>query len=279
MKKMKHIAVVLRGHVRTWHFNAPKVFEFYDEIADNVDYYFTTWDTSNTDDVKETFNKRNLIHYQIISANLEGGDSINDIGKYYNGSLGPAFMNTLILPYKRLREKELNQKYDCVFDTRPDVMPTRLDILRGDEAGTYITFLKPAKNSVYVPGLELQNEDIALADWLLYCDSDTFEKTTLRYHANKYLYAIGNGPGTQIELREYITANDMHICVSDCIQAFMTRPNVFTLDWKDQKDKSSIIETSGKWPALSSHIKTDMCERYGISLSDYVDTPSITCKI
>ena len=45
---MKNIAVVLRGHVRTWHFNAPKVFEFYNSIADNVDYYFTTWDTSNT---------------------------------------------------------------------------------------------------------------------------------------------------------------------------------------------------------------------------------------
>ena len=38
MKKMKNIAVVLRGQVRTWHFNAPKVFDFYDKIADNVDY-------------------------------------------------------------------------------------------------------------------------------------------------------------------------------------------------------------------------------------------------
>ena len=45
MKKMKNIAVVLRGQVRTWHFNAPKVFDFYNEIADNVDYYFVTWDT------------------------------------------------------------------------------------------------------------------------------------------------------------------------------------------------------------------------------------------
>lgn len=287
MKKMKHIAVVLRGHVRTWHFNAPKVFEFYDEIADNVDYYFTTWDTSNTDDVKETFNKRNLIHYQIISANLEGGDSINDIGKYYNGHIGPAFMNTLILPYKRLREKELDQKYDCIFDTRPDVIPQRIKYIWGDKAGMSIEIIPPTKDTVYTTGLELQTNlsdikqgtDIAIQDWLLYCDSDTFEKTTLRYHANKYLYAMDNGPGTQIELREYITANDMHICVSDCIQAFMTRPNVFTLDWKDQKDKSSIIETSGKWPALSSQIKTDICERYGISLSDYVDTPSITCKI
>ena len=62
MKKFKNIAVVLRGHVRTWHFNAPKVFDFYDSIAENVDYYFITWDSSNTDRIEGTFKDQNLIH-------------------------------------------------------------------------------------------------------------------------------------------------------------------------------------------------------------------------
>jgi len=285
---MKNIAVVLRGHVRTWHFNAPKVFDFYDAIADNVDYYFITWDISNTKGVKETFENRNLINFQIISWELENSILEGDPeGKYYNGHLGPAFMNTLILPYKRLREKELNQKYDCVFDTRPDVMPVRLKHLWGGKSGTPIDTIAPAKETVYTTGLEIhtnlssiaQGKDIAIQDWFLYCDSDTFEKTTLRYHSDKYVYELGNGPGTQIELREYYSQNEMSLCVTDWVKAYMIRPNAFKLDWKDQRDNDKIIDSIREWPTLDSETKTNLCEHYGVSINDYKDTPSITCKI
>ena len=74
MKKMKNIAVVLRGHVRTWHFNAPKVFDFYNEIADNVDYYFITWDTSNTEGVEESFTNQNLIHFHILGHSMHNAE-------------------------------------------------------------------------------------------------------------------------------------------------------------------------------------------------------------
>ena len=59
--KLKHIAVVLRGHVRTWNFCAPKVFDFYNQIAEDVDYYFIVWDTSNTEGIKETFKDQKFI--------------------------------------------------------------------------------------------------------------------------------------------------------------------------------------------------------------------------
>ena len=91
---MKNIAVVLRGHVRTWHFNAPKVFDFYDSIADNVDYYFTTWDTSNTDGIEGTFEDQNLIHFQILSHSIHLRMQFRQQqderkGDWYNGQLGP----------------------------------------------------------------------------------------------------------------------------------------------------------------------------------------------
>ena len=287
---MKNIAVVLRGHVRTWHFNAPKVFEFYDSIADNVDYYFTTWDTSSTKGIEETFVNQNLIHFQIASYSLHNvltteGDSI---GEYYNGHIGPPFMNMLILPHIRRQEKQLDAKYDCIFDSRPDVLPVRNKIIWGESAGDSLSVTYPAPKTIYFTGLEMQTNmltnklDVAMQDWFMYMGSDEFEIFNLRYHSDNRLYKTDDGPGTQIEIREYVADGKvmrMNVCVHDWCQAYMTRPNVFTLDWKDQKDDSSIIETSGKWPALSSQIKTDICERYGISLSDYVDTPSITCKI
>ena len=46
-------------------------------------------------------------------------------GKWYNGHIGPPYMNSLILPHLRRREKKLNKKYDAIFDSRPDVLPIR----------------------------------------------------------------------------------------------------------------------------------------------------------
>lgn len=289
---MKNIAVVLRGHVRTWHFNAPKVFEFYDSIADNVDYYFTTWDTSNTDGIEETFEYQNLIHFQIVSHSFENailteGDFK---GKWYNGQLGPPYMNMMILPHLRRREKQLETKYDCIFDTRPDVLPIRQKILFGEDAGKEISITKPEPNSIYITGLEVQlnlssglptssTEDIAIQDWFLYMGSDEFEKFSMRYHSDNFIYTMGTGPGTQIELREYISVNKMYLCIQDWSRGYMMRPNVFRLDWLDSKDLTTILDTNREWPDLLKDKKIENCERYNIALSDYMDTPSITCKI
>jgi|TARA_R110000823_G_scaffold192883_1_gene324454 hypothetical protein len=291
--KLKHIAVVLRGHVRTWNFCAPKVFDFYNQIAEDVDYYFIVWDTSNTEGIKETFKDQNLIHYQIVShtfdtSELSKGDML---GKYYNAHLGPPFMQTLIIPHKKQREKELGYTYDAIFDSRPDVLPIRKHILHGKDTGSYIPFVKPEYNSVYVTGLELQTnqseqsgsksgkKDIAIQDWFLYMGSNEFEQMAQRYHPDRHVYTDDNGPGTQIELREYAEVNNLFICTSDWVRAFMMRPSVYRLDWLDSKDDSELITTANLWQDLDRDEKIALCERYGISLSDYMDTPSITCKI
>lgn len=292
MKKFKNIAVVLRGHVRTWHFNAPKVFDFYDSIAENVDYYFITWDSSNTDRIEGTFKDQNLIHFQILNWQLEnsiltGG---SQAGKWYNGHLGPPFMNMLALPHIRRQEKHLGNKYECVFDTRPDVLPVRNIYIKGEFTGEPVPLTKPKDKSVYVTGLELQTnlspdnhktglQDIAIKDWCLYMNSDVYEVMTNRYHKDHFVYTLGTGPGTQIELREYIAENNMHLCTNDWVKAYMMRPCVYQLDWLDSQSTGALIDCSNTWQSLDPVEKIALCERYGISLSDYVDTPSITCKI
>ena len=59
----------------------------------------------------------------------------------------------------------------------------------------------------------------------------------------------------------------------------MIRPNVFKLDWKDQRDEEKIIKISNEWSTLDSEVKTNLCKHYGVSVNDYADTPSVTCKI
>ena len=71
----------------------------------------------------------------------------------------------------------------------------------------------------------------------------------------------------------------MSLCVTDWVKAYMIRPNAFKLDWKDQRDNDKIIDSIREWPTLDSETKTNLCEHYGVSINDYKDTPSITCKI
>ena len=149
---------------------------------------------------------------------------------------------------------------------------------------------KPEPNSIYITGLEVQlnlssglptssTEDIAIQDWFLYMGSDEFEKFSMRYHSDNFIYTMGTGPGTQIELREYISVNKMYLCIQDWSRGYMMRPNVFRLDWLDSKDLTTILDTNREWPDLLKDKKIENCERYNIALSDYMDTPSITCKI
>jgi hypothetical protein len=290
MKKMKNIAVVLRGQVRTWHFNAPKVFDFYDKIADNVDYYFITWDTSNTEGIEESFKNQNLIHFHILSYSLNNSlrtESYKE-GEYYNGHLGPPFMNMIMLPHIRRQEKRLGTKYDCIFDTRPDVLPVRNKIIWGEDAGNDLSVTYPDRNTIYFSGLEMHtnlnsNElDVAMQDWFMYMGSDEFEIFNMRYHTDNCVHQHDKGPGTQIEIREYVVSNPvapMTVCVQDWCNAYMLRPNVFRLDWLDRRDTETVLYKSRAWPTMTKEDKITDCERYGISLSDYVDTPSITCKI
>ena len=287
---MKNIAVVLRGHVRTWHFNTSKVFEFYNEIAENVDYYFITWDTSNTEGIEESFVDQNLIHFHILSYSIHNAlitDGAKE-GDYYNGHLGPPFMNMIMLPHIRRQEKCLGAQYDCIFDTRPDVLPVRNQIIWGENAGDDLSITYPNPNTIYFAGLEMQtniktNElDVAMQDWFMYMGSDEFEIFNMRYHADNWVYRHDDGPGTQIEIREYVESNPvtpMTVCIQDWCNAYMLRPNVFRLDWLDSRDTETLLYQSRKWPTMTKEDKITDCERYGISLSDYVDTPSITCKI
>lgn len=115
--KFKNIAVVLRGHVRTWQYNAPAAFEFYDSIAENVDYYFSTWNTPKlrAAKVRDTF-ERGQKELKIFKR-------VDYHDREYTSWGGPAMLSLHIVPYVRQQHKQT--PYDAVFDSRPDVLPGR----------------------------------------------------------------------------------------------------------------------------------------------------------
>lgn len=114
---LNNIAVVLRGHLRTWEWNSPQVFDFYSSIAHNVDYYVATWRTPNlrAGKIDKTFdrlgrrpNVRLWIDYQ---------------DREYTSWGGPALLSLHIAPHVRQQHKQT--PYDVIFDSRPDVAPKR----------------------------------------------------------------------------------------------------------------------------------------------------------
>jgi|TARA_R110000823_G_C15924743_1_gene498980 hypothetical protein len=278
--KMEHIAVVLRGHVRTWHYIYPLVFEFYESIAKEVDYYFITWDTSNSDNIIETFKGKNLIHFQIVPKTI-----CNTL--FYNSYEGPAFMGALLLPHINTREQTLKTPrkiYDAIIDSRPDVLPIRRVMLDVDRVGEQISFIKPEMDTAYVTGIEIQKnlgnapkgnlDDVAIKDWFILHTSDSYKRLLDRYGKYKRTDA-----GCQIEYRECIEENKLNICIMDWLEAIMVRPTCFDISWELRNDHESIIDYSNEWPDTDSEKKKELCLKYGISMSDYMDTISITCKI
>jgi len=264
------------------------VFDFYDNIADNVDYYFITWDTSNTDGIVETFKDQNLIHFQVVDHKFSvhrGGQ-----GQFYNGWVGPAFMQSMLMPHVRIQERTLGKKYDAFFDTRPDVLPYNKKILHGDDAGKDIPFISPEAESVYVSGIEIHKNlsnqgqragkpDVAIKDWFIMSRGKELEAMSARYNPSEFIYEPSFTPGQQIEYREIVKKKGMNLCTMDWVEAAMVRPCVFELGWNERNNWENINNESKNWSALDKEDKIRLCKKYGISISDYTDTTSITCKI
>lgn len=110
--KFNSIAVIIRGHPRTWNYTKYSIFYTYSKLSHNVDYYVTTWDNDyiNIDKIIEDFQGRNLI--AAVKTKFDQ--------KYNNPLQAPGWLSYNILSYKHLRELTIN--YDAVFDQRFDCL-------------------------------------------------------------------------------------------------------------------------------------------------------------
>jgi hypothetical protein len=255
---LNHIAVMMRGHVRTFRKIYPRIFEFYESIAKNVDYYFITWQGSqvNTNN-RQIFENRNLVAQVFMQPNIDfGADS-------YKSSSYLAYM---LLPYKHAREKEVY--YDLVFDTRPDVIPVKLPNR---------PIFTPENNTLYVTQFDLHPNfrynfyDIAVQDWFMAMSSKVYDQMAERF-------ICYNDQGVQITIRTYAEENNINICTMP-YQGYMIRPNVLDqlVDDKVPLD-FNFNNNIANWHSMPSDKKIEYCMKLGIPLTDY-QTGSTTCSI
>lgn len=255
---MKHIAVMIRGHLRTWNYNKQVIFDFYDSIADNVDYYFATWgmyDPAVISSVQQDFAGKNLIKLLTVPV-------VSDI---YNGWTGPGLFSYLLIPYKRQREKKV--KYDAVFDMRPDVIIGLRDqnIICPEPKTLYTTHFNNQREILIDPSSKFC---IGLADHFFVTTSEVYDIMSHRY----IIFAI---EGPHIAIQRICEAEGINACTISWINVEMTRPNCFD----DVPDSRKYIGSERRdWIVLSSEEKIQLLNRHGIKIEDYM-TDSMTCSI
>jgi hypothetical protein len=253
---MKNIAVIFRGHVRTFHLIHEYVLQTYDRLAENVDYYFVTWQVPNLDtpSIELRFEGKNLIKLLTVPI----------VDTLYNSWLGSSWLSYNILPYKRLREKQV--KYDAVIDTRPDVaalLPKNYAFYLSDE-------------NIIVPNIELhfnhhkKYKDVAVNDWFFIMKSHVYDVMSQRY-------IMDDTAGTQISYRLFAEQENFHFRVDNSIQTMISRPNIAPHKLSD--DNFLFLQhTSRLWPNLTKEEKLEFVKNYGVNVEDY-ETNCIHAKI
>lgn len=254
---LNHIAVILRGHMRTWRWIHPFVFEFYDKLAYNVDYYMLSYMGSSLNtNVLGSFEGRNLITCKYITPSTDFNDSF----------VNAAYLSYLLLPYKHKREKQVS--YDMVIDTRPDVLP----VFKPDK---HIHLPEP--NVLYITGFELHHNpkygyyDLGVEDWFFASTSEVHDRMVERFIED-------NSQTNHITIRHVAEQNGFSVNKLDYVKAYMARPNIEEAIVNGKLEIGKISALQSLWGQMQREEKIRLLEEKRIPLMDY-DTGSWTCSI
>ena len=259
---MNHIAVFLRGHMRTWYYLSPAVFDFYSSLAKNVDYYLSTWQMSGVrmPDIERSFKGQNLIKAILVPTD----------DRYYTSWAGSGWLNFNLLPYKKHREKYIT--YDAVFDSRPDIISrVRPHIITSIDV--------PEDDTLYACGMTIQKsyydntKQIAIRDHFLMSTSKVFDIMSYRF-VDRDIH------GSQIQYLKYIEKWNIKLNNIHWVESLITRPNQISLvpnskEYFNVSDRGGLRET---WMDIPKDQKIQILTENDIQLADYV-TESIVAKI
>ena len=259
MEKLNRIAVFLHGHPRTWKYTKDHLFNFFDSIANEVEYFVAFWKTTNrnTWELKKDFDGRTLCEYLICDNHWN-----------YDAWTGPTHLSNLLEPIRvkqeLLNKQVTNQYYDLVIDTRPDVVFS----LIGDPQW-------PTENDVAVSKVVKNPNPI----W--HGMQDTFFITSSRGHIilnqrqkydSRHDYLIDLPSSHHSKLLYFCELYGLNpIETSNWLRCDMVRPNIVDIPFPE----GSVVTNHAtnlfyKWIELDIHQKIDCLNRAGIELDEYL---------
>jgi len=254
-----NIAVVLRGHLRTWMWNSPAVFDFYNSIAHNVDYFVTTWETPNLrqEKIEISFEKANIEPKCYLKVGYQDRE--------YTSWGGPALLSLHALPY--MRQQHRQTPYDVVFDTRFDVVPHRFPD---------IPLTPIQKNTLYTTLFtnlldKFGDRNIGMMDHMLVSQFEVFESM-----CDRIIVGSQDTKECHVDMLEFAKKQGFNVSNSlPWMNAFMTRPSD-GLRWEspyafgDPMAKPLDPEPCEMWEGLTVAKRLELLKMFNIEDIDYV---------
>lgn len=253
---MNRIAVVLRGHVRTWFYNNPAVFKFFESIANEVDYYVITWKGSCDDQrLEQSFNGQNL--KKVIRLETE---------EFVNSWLGPAWQTLHMAPHVFAVHKW--NPYDALFDTRPDVMHHRIQNK---------SVILPEKDTLYTERFTMHVRDpevdanvyhLGLADILLMSTPEVYFRLAERF-------IMTDDSECHSDLKIFCDRLRINTCLLDWATSAISRPNAIDripncFDFfNNEKTGTSEASLFYEWMIMDKEKRKKLLNIHNVSLIDY----------
>jgi hypothetical protein len=275
--KYQHIAVFIRGHKRIWDYVKDNIFYSYDQIADNVDYYVSVWETFDLDldKMKNDFEGRNLI--AITTGPL--------IEHFMDPWKSQAWLPYNLLPYKKIRERQVT--YDAVFDQRFDVALAKYR--SDDDSSTAVLESLPhfvpfvlEKNKFYSTSWPVVNFDPKgtpdrphAKDYCFMAHSETFDLLCTRFAC--HWDRVDN---LEHFFAKWLYRNRIEAVFVKLFQTMLCRPDIcaavsfplIEIDADKDLDTYNRLSNSFEiWRALPKEEKIKLCSQYHIDLEDYLD--------
>lgn len=250
--KFNRLAVLLCGDFRAWPRASEYLFDYFDCLSDNIDYYFVTWNKTRDywwpehksktteravteQDITEKFKSKNLAGFQLIDQSVLPRFNLT----FYYQSYLALHANQL----KQACETANNFVYDQVIEIRPDLYIRHEDIL---------TELLPCSDNEYVAGIPFFNNDLQLPQI-----NDFYSRTSSKGNdiiSQRFYYRMEENPSTQINnhwlLLDYLNhtgmrAHQQFVTLGDSIPI---RPN-FPTDNLNNYSMTELKSLDKEWIA------------------------------
>lgn len=118
---MRTIAVLIAGEFRTWSKCSEYLFHFFENRAEQIDYFFATWTTSHDLPGKHISESDIRNPFNLHKKNLVGINVIPQIGRKVSTFYNQAYLAKVANILKRESEIKNNFVYDQVVEVRPDI--------------------------------------------------------------------------------------------------------------------------------------------------------------
>lgn len=259
---MKKIAVVLRGHKRTWDLTKEPMFQFFKQLRCHVDYYVSFWNSPgvNREQLISDFAGKNLKSLLITDPSEE----------YVTPWLGPAYLSSLVSGRIFREEYLTKESYDMIFDTRPDVA---FELLINSKK---MFCPKMAVGTTRVEPVVVDNGGggvwQGLDDHCFIMDSTTHVIWNQRFRLTHELQSKLPLPcGNHSMLWEYAKLNGIESYVIPWFNCDLVRPNIISFNTRPSFYENAMEARHG-WNMASGEERKRFVIDAGVAEQDYAES-------